>query len=152
MIQYSIELKDKTKVNLLFNMMFLARCQKLMDNNSIQHTRMSLLGSLAGKTSEGTPIIKGGILDDIHIRAIVIASAMYAYNSKHNNDFTELTEIHGYEMMENMTATLNSKVWVELYAKVLEFILAEDVPNVEAVSIKKKAVKKAVKKPSQKGS
>lgn len=131
-MNFILETSDK-KINLLFSNYFLSRVGKLSGKTLTETTIY-----LAGAGENGT--IRGGMLDDLEARAIVIAAGIDAYNMS-KGEMTQTSLIEGYQILEKVPNPLGNPVWAEMFVEVMKTIMPEKLGD--KPTAKKKAVKKA---------
>jgi hypothetical protein len=137
-MNYQLKLKDGKTADLLFSNYFLARVCKLLDKG-LTHVFPYLLGSIED-TDNG--IVRGGIMDDLEVRAAVLAAATEA-NGFANGDYSQKTMIDGYQLMEQVENSLLTPQWGEIYVMLATSLVAESLPKDEGQEpAKKKTVKK----------
>lgn len=136
-MNYQLKLEDGSTVDLSFSMYFLNRVCKLTG-----HGLSSIFGHLLGDMSEiDGGIVTGGLLDDLEIRAAVVAAGIEAKGFD-DGAFDRKTVFDGFGVMMKVKDSLTSTIWADMY-KIITDALIATLPKDE---IKKKPVaKKAVR-------
>lgn len=140
-MQFQLKLKDGSAVDLLFSMYFLDRYCKL-SGMGFQQAVPHMIGDLRG-VEQG--IVFGGLLDDLEIRANVIAAGKEAAGFA-KGEYEKVTTIEGFTLMEQVPNALASPVWGELSLVLIKSLVADNLPKGEAP--KKKAGRKRLTSPT----
>lgn len=133
-MQYRLKLSDGSHVDLLFSMYFLNRVCKLT-NNGLSTIFPFLLGDIS---SGETGTVSGGILDDLEIRAAVIAAGMEAEGFA-RGEYETKTLVDGFQVSERVESSLNSPQWVDLFGILTKSLIAS-LPK-DGEPVKKKTVR-----------
>lgn len=136
-MHYQLKLKDGKTADLLFSMYFFDRVSKLTGKGLTE-----LFPYLLGDMSESdNGIAKGGILDDLGIRAAVLAAAVEAHSFA-NGNYDKKTLVDGFALMEQVQDSLTSTQWSDIYVILVKSLVADKLPKDEdAKPAKKKQVK-----------
>lgn len=118
----------KETLNLAFNAFFIDRVCKLSGKELSE-----VFGYLMGKDISDKSVT-GGLINDMEVRANVIAAGIDAYNHKNGNP-THTTSAQGFEYLDNLS--LIDGQFSEMYAGLISALL----PNAGAVEKKAAKVK-----------
>lgn len=134
-MDFRLKLKDGSFVDLKFSMYFLNRACKIA-GKSLQE----MFGYLLGDVASDTKTVSGGLVDDLEVRAIVLAAGCEAADFA-NGDYTVKSLVDGFQMLELVEDSLLNPVWGEMYVVIAKSLLAERLPK----EPKKKVVPKKKK-------
>lgn len=137
-MNYQLKLKDGKTVDLSFSMYFLNRLCKLTDKG-ISDIFPHILGQVID-VDKGQVI--GGLLDDLEIRAAVLAAGMEAHDLSKGRYAPKMV-IDGFMIMENIENCLASSIWGDMYAVLCKSVIADSLPKDDAP--KKKAAPRRLK-------
>lgn len=121
----TVKLKDGTVIAIEFSNYFLSRVQKLL-GYGLQGTITAVLG----RFEDG--MVYGGLLDDMDVRAAVIAAGIDAHNLSTSRELTQTSMVEGYTIMAGIDNSVTNPVWSEMYVEIAKSLAPES---------KKKAVK-----------
>lgn len=136
-MHYKLKLQGGKTLDLAFSVYFLNRVCKLT-GKGLSNIFPTLLGDMS---QFGEGVVSGGMLDDLELRAAVLAAAWEA-DGFANKDYTKRETPEGFEIMEAVDGGLASPQWAEIYS-ILTQCLVATLPKDE---VKKKAVKKPATK------
>lgn len=127
-MNYNLKLKEG-EVTLTFSMFFLNNLCKLAKCNLSEVFSYAIGTNIKGEGD--TASIDGGLMNDLEVRANVLASAVNATNGN-----TDLKTFDGFNLIESMESPLLNAQWADVYKHLLECIIPDSLPK-----SKKKAVK-----------
>jgi len=136
-MNFQIKLKDGSIRNLSFSNYFLNCVGKLFDLGLAQ-TFPYIIGNVS-KAGDG--VVTGGMMDNLEIRAGVVAAGMEAYGFA-NGDFTKRTLIDGWQVLEQMEDSLKNPVWAQMFVEVCKALIPDKLPSEKKAPAKKKAAPK----------
>lgn len=135
-----IALKNNTEITLSFSMYFFSRCSELL-GAGLQESMLRLLGEW-----ENDNVVKGGLLDDLHTRYIVISAGVEAFN-RANGDYTKPSKeeslIYGEQVCELIPNAIVNPIWADIFGVMSKSLVADNMPKEEANAKPKKAMKKS---------
>lgn len=131
-MKHKVKLEDGKSVDISFSMYFLNRVCK-MTALTLQDVFTYLIGNdlniQAGSVS-------GGLLDDLEVRAVVLAAGMEAESFAKGN-YKKFDIKDGFDLLENVEGGLQSTQWADIYTELIKSLVAEKLPKDDAP--KKKA-------------
>jgi len=137
-MNFQVNLKDGTALNLAFSQYFLMRVGALT-GLGLQDTFKYLIGDVIDMANG---VVKGGVMDDIECRAHVIAAGLQAYGFA-NGDSKEYTAIDAFPMLEKIENVLANPIWAKMYIAIMTALMPT---NLEPDVPKKKPVRQSQRK------
>ena len=119
---------------LRFSNYFLDRVGKI-SGRSLSETTQYIVGEFIGNES-----VRGGMLDDLEVRATVIAAGIDAFNLS-NGNLTKTTAVEGFGILEKVPNAIANPVWAEMFLEVVKALMPEKLGEQKAVPVKKAAKK-----------
>lgn len=146
----TMTLKSRNQeVNILFSIQFMKRCADYLGISSMSEIQKKLSGNVEYNESDDLYSVSDGLLDNLELRSLVIASGQEAYEKANkilsDKSFNERIE-DADNFINDMDNPLNDPIWFKVFIELANFFNPQDLPSTDAEGqVSKKPIKKSKK-------